>query len=261
VHDLEKHGDPAAHEERGELLKTVLGRMKRGDAAVDVVDWSGAPRTLALDPALDPAANLARAFAKAKKAREAVARTAPRLEEAKATLAVVEAVATPIAGGAPSPESLERARAFLTAPQTGGSARRRAAKAGKRQPWRSFQCSGGVVVRVGRGAKDNDALVKSARGNDLWLHARNQAGAHVIVPSTGADVDGELALDAAHLAAHFSAARGEARVDVQTARVKNLKKPGAGAPAGFFHVAHESVVHVRVDADRVARLLAAEVPA
>lgn len=259
--DLKRHGEAARHEEDGELLKTVLGRVKRGTSAIDVVDWSGAPRTLTLDPALDGKGNLEALFKRARRARAAVERAAPRLAEAEERLAVVEVLRTRLAPTPPAPGALDEARALLARPETGGSARRKAARAGRRQPWRAFAVALGVVARVGRGARDNDALVKSARGNDLWLHARGHQGAHVIVPSTGADVPADVLLDAAHLAAHFSSARGEGHVDVQTARVKHLRKPGPGAPAGLVHVTHESVVHLRVDDDRVRRLLAAEVPA
>jgi predicted ribosome quality control (RQC) complex YloA/Tae2 family protein len=118
-----------------------------------------------------------------------------------------------------------------------------------------------VVVRVGRGARDNDALVKAARGNDLWLHARDAVGAHVVVPSAGGPVPDGLMRDAALLAAHFSARRGERNVDVQHTRVKHLRKPGPGAAPGLFLVGHEQVLPVRLDDERLQILLRAEVPA
>jgi predicted ribosome quality control (RQC) complex YloA/Tae2 family protein len=252
--DLAKHGDPARHENDGELLKTALHRVQRGDTDVVVDDWTGVARTLLLDPALDAKDNLSRIFKRAKKARLARDHIGPRLDDTRRALAGVDATIASL-----SVDTADSARALLSRPEAGGSARRKAAKAGKREPWRSFACHGNVVVRVGRGAKDNDALVKSARGNDLWLHARDQAGAHVVIPMKSAadNVDADLLVDAAHLAAHFSAARNEARVDVQHTRVKNLRK--AAAP-GLVIVTNEAVLHLRVDAERTRRLLAAEVP-
>lgn len=259
--DLRRHGEAARHEEDGELLKTVLGRVKRGMSGIDVVDWSGATRALTLDPVLDGKGNLEAFFKRARRARAAAERAAPRLAEAEQRLALVEDLRSRLSATPPPPGALEDVRTLLARPESGGSARRKAARAGRRQPWRAFAIAPGVVARVGRGARDNDALVKSARGNDLWLHARGHQGGHVVVPSTGADVPPDVVLDAAHLAAHFSSARGERHVDVQTARVKHLRKPGPGAPAGLVHVTHESVVHLRVDEARLKRLLDAEVPA
>jgi hypothetical protein len=256
--DLLRHGDAVRHQTEGELLKTVLTKIRRGSAGVDVVDWDGHPRTLALDPTRDARANLEERFKRARRARASATRTAPRLDEAKARLAAVDAARHALADGGGS-DALALASALLTRPDSGGSARRKAARQGKGQPWRSFCAHGDVVVRVGRGARDNDALRKTARGHDVWLHARNHQGAHVIVPSTGSDVDPELMLDAAHLAAHFSSARGEARVDVQHTRVKNVKKAGPGSPAGLVLVAAETVLHLRVERARLAALLAREI--
>jgi predicted ribosome quality control (RQC) complex YloA/Tae2 family protein len=283
--DLVKHGDPAAHERDGELLKSVLGSITRGMTSIAVIDYGGAgddaasaggqERSIALDPKKDGKGNLAAAFARAKKARTAIARTAPRAAEAQARVSALENAIAVLAGPASSDDEraaqLAEAERALADDAAAPSKRRAVAKevarsgrAGtqsKRQPWRAFKVSRDVVVRVGRGAKDNDLLVKSARGHDVWLHARERSGGHVIIPSRGEDVAPEVLLDAAHLAAHFSAARGEPRVDVQHTRVKNLKKPGPGAAPGLFLVAHETVLHLRVDEARVRALLSAEVPA
>lgn len=261
--DLERHGDADRWQYDGELLKTALRRAPRGTATLDVVDFTGEPRTLTLDAALDARENLERLFRRAQRARAAAARVTPRLSAARERLAAVRAARAGLEGGtdhealATLERLLARAHEGAAAPST----KRRVAKAGPRKAWRAFSAGGDVILRVGRGAKDNDALVRDARGNDLWLHARDRQGAHVIVPSRGDDVPPELLLDAAHLAAHFSSARGERHVDVQHTRVKHLKKPGPGAPAGLVHVSHETVLHVRVDDERLRRLLAAEVPA
>ena len=239
---------------------------------VDVVDFDGTPRTLSLDPTKSGPENLAALFSRSKKARTAALRVGPRRDEVQARIAALEPVRARLLAVDPSDDNaiesaVLAARAALassTSSAVAPSARRVAARAGRRQPWRCFAipvAGGSVVVRVGRGARDNDALVKAARGNDLWLHARDAVGAHVVVPSSGGPVDDAVVRDAALLAAHFSARRGERSVDVQTTRVKHLKKPGPGAPAGLFLVGHEVVLALRVDDERTTLLLRAEVPA
>jgi predicted ribosome quality control (RQC) complex YloA/Tae2 family protein len=278
--DERKHGDAARLQEDGELLKTALGSLRRGDDHVDVTDFSGEPRRIVLDPTRDAAGNLAAIFVRAKKARAAIAHAAPRRAAVQARLAVLlplraqaNAVDSNAAGNAAGNAAADVAAvvdaidaALATGPSsTAPSARRVAARQGRRLPWRAFRlpldAGGDVVVRVGRGARDNDALVKAARGNDLWLHARDTTGGHVVVPSSGGPVPDGLLRDGALLAAHFSARRGERHVDVQHTRVKHLKKPGPGAPPGLFLVGQETVLHLRVDDDRVAALLRCEVPA
>jgi predicted ribosome quality control (RQC) complex YloA/Tae2 family protein len=68
---------------------------------------------------------------------------------------------------------------------------------------------------------------------------------------------GEVLVDAATLAAHFSDARGEAIVEVQYTPRRFVRKPRRSAP-GLVVLEREKVIVLRVDPTRVARLLAAE---
>jgi predicted ribosome quality control (RQC) complex YloA/Tae2 family protein len=112
---------------------------------------------------------------------------------------------------------------------------------------------------VGRDGADNDALTfRVASPHDLWLHAKERRGAHVILPQRrGENLREADLLDAAHLAAHFSEARGEAVVDVQYAARKHLRKP-KGAVPGFVVVDRERVLVLRVEPARVEALLDGE---
>ena len=128
-----------------------------------------------------------------------------------------------------------------------------------RLPYRRFAGSGERAILVGRGADDNDRLtLDHARPHDLWLHARDEAGAHVVVPlERGEACPSELLCDAATLAAHFSQARGQARVDVTYVERRYVRKPRK-SPAGQVQLEREKVFRLRLEPDRLARLLAAE---
>ena len=130
-------------------------------------------------------------------------------------------------------------------------------RAEARLPYRKYTSRTGAPVLVGRSARDNDTLWKSARGNDLWLHARGVQGAHVVVPGAGESPDARTLGDAALLAAHFSSARGEDGVEVAWTRCKYLRKPKGAAP-GSVIVTQEKVLRVRLEADRLATLLRTE---
>jgi predicted ribosome quality control (RQC) complex YloA/Tae2 family protein len=112
---------------------------------------------------------------------------------------------------------------------------------------------------VGKGAVDNDALTLTvARPHDLWLHARGLQGAHVIIPrERGSELSPDVLLDAAHLAAHFSSARGEASAEIQHAERRHVRKPKGFAP-GAVRVDRERVLLLRVEPERLKRLLASE---
>ena len=189
-----------------------------------------------------------------------------RREEVEAALARVEALLDRLAA-AEDDAALEAVGAeavpvlgpgWSGGGRGGGGAGRR----GARIPYRRFQSHSGRDILVGRGAKDNHALTfKVARGNNLWLHARNRAGAHVVVPTGGrGEVDEATLLDAAHLAAWFSRARGEPQAEIAWTQRKRVHHP-KGAPPGLVTLVGEKTLHLRVEPGRTERLLASELPA
>jgi predicted ribosome quality control (RQC) complex YloA/Tae2 family protein len=80
----------------------------------------------------------------------------------------------------------------------------------------------------------------------------------VVVPlEKKASIGQELLLDAAHLAAHFSKQRGEPTVEIAHTERRFVRKP-KGAAAGSVNVDRERVFVLRIERDRLARLLASE---
>lgn len=247
----------AASRSEGELLKTVLGKMKRGDKSVEVVDWStGETKTVALDPMLDPKANLERLFRRAKKADRGLPVVDARLASTAARIAQLEAERARIknasldelANEAPDrPERAEQERPKTTQPTRAGAER-----------WaRRFTSADGHEIYVGKGAKENDRLTFSvAKGHDLWLHARGVPGAHVLLRlSKGEAPPQEALLDAAHLAVHYSGAKSEAKAEVIYTEARYVKKTKGAAP-GAVGLSKEKTMLLRVEASRLERLLA-----
>lgn len=147
----------------------------------------------------------------------------------------------------------ESAPAVARPTQLGGAGRRGASRAAAapRVPYRTYRSSGGLEIWVGRGAASNDALTfDAAAPNDVWLHARDAAGAHVVLRWTAADAPPARDLhDAAMLAAWHSKARGSSLVPVDWTRRKHVRKP-RGARLGAVVVREERTVMVRPSAER-----------
>jgi predicted ribosome quality control (RQC) complex YloA/Tae2 family protein len=191
---------------------------------------------------------------------ESAARVAARQAEVQAKLAALrgllaEVDAAPVEGLL----RLEReARRHGAAPRAAAAPRHKRDE--KLPPFRTYRSLAGVALLVGRGAAENDELTRRvARGNDLWLHVRGVTGAHVVAKLGGRPPDQETLLDAAHLAAHFSDARGEPLVEVAATRVKYVKKPKGAAP-GAVTYSQEKMIQLRVEPARVERLLAEAEP-
>ena len=146
----------------------------------------------------------------------------------------------------------------VTLPHAGGTARARAAPKA-RVPYRTFLARSGRKILVGKGAADNDAVsLHVGRPHDLWLHAKDRTGAHVIVQlDKGQACPSEDLVDGAHLAAHFSDAREEKVVDVQYTDRRYLRKPKGSAP-GFVVVDREKVLVLRTEPAILSDLLERE---
>jgi predicted ribosome quality control (RQC) complex YloA/Tae2 family protein len=89
----------------------------------------------------------------------------------------------------------------------------------------------GLGLQVGRNHRQNAWIsLRQARRGDLWFHAQEVPGSHVVLKaSAGAADEADLAA-AADLAAHFSRGRGNARVPVVMVPVEALQRlPGAEA--------------------------------
>jgi len=97
---------------------------------------------------------------------------------------------------------------------------------------RRYRSSDGYEVVVGRSARDNDQLTfKVARPNDLWLHAGDYPGSHVIVRNAKREeVPHRTIIEAAQLAAKFSQASKDSKVTVHYTPRKFISKPKGAAP-------------------------------
>jgi predicted ribosome quality control (RQC) complex YloA/Tae2 family protein len=249
----------AAERARAELLLPVASRVPRGSREARVPDWSrlddeGRPAevTIPLDPALSAAENAQRSLRRAKRYQAASERIAARRAEVRAELSRAEAL---LARAQAVQEAGQLAAVEAEAPL---AAPGRRSEVAPRLPYRKFISQSGTPILVGRSARDNDALtLRVARGNDLWLHARDVQGAHVVVPGPGESPDPRTLGDAALLAAHFSSARGQQGVEVAWTRCKYVRKP-KGAPPGSVVVTQEKALRVRLEEDRLASLLRTE---
>jgi len=100
-----------------------------------------------------------------------------------------------------------------------------------------------LSLLVGRAARENHRLTfKVARPEDLWFHALDVPGAHVILRDNEGRAGPEDLREAAEVAAFFSGAQDSGKVDVQLARRKHLR-PAKGSP-GRVHVGHSETLRV-----------------
>lgn len=265
--DAERATQAPALRAQASAVLANLHAIPRGAATVSLVDYTQdppRPLEISLDPARSAREQAELWFRQARRYERgkelATVRLASVERERQAVLALLQDVE--LASDLATLEALGASARKLGASRpsdASSSAATSRARPRARTPYRTFTGHAERRILVGRGASDNDALtLHHARPHDLWLHARDTAGAHVIVPlERNQACPPELLVDAALLAAHFSSERDQSSVDVTYAQRRHITKP-KGAPPGSVQVQREKVLHLRVDATRLQHLLATE---
>jgi len=117
-----------------------------------------------------------------------------------------------------------------------------------------FKSSDGVIIYVGKNNHQNDMLTfKKAKPEDIWLHAKNTPGSHVIIEAQGNAVSDTTLTEAATLAAYFSNGRNSSNVPVDYTLVRHVKKP-TGAKPGFVIYYNQKTLYVTPDEKIVNKL-------
>ena len=238
--DLEGHGDPDEHKRIGDLLLANVSTAQRtGNKVVITDDYAeGAP---ALEIEIeenvslpDEAAKRFRQYGKAKRAREGIAERMVQLDREIAQLDRQVAEIKRIFEERDE-TALER---FIEAEAPRKPAIQKNAAKKTRTPEakvpgvRRYLSTDGYEILVGRGARDNDNLTfKIAQPNDLWLHAGDYPGSHVVVRNpTRKEVPHRTLIEAAQLAGKFSQASEDSKVVIHYTHRKFLSKPKGAAP-------------------------------
>jgi predicted ribosome quality control (RQC) complex YloA/Tae2 family protein len=241
---------------RAFLIQANLGRAQRGDSQLEVTDFEGNDVVVPLDPSLDAVSNMERLFKRSKRLGRATPQILERHEAATGWLVRTDLLVERISVA--TEDLLDEMREELEKrfPDLAVREAKRKGAAPEHLPYRTVGIVAGKIARIGRNAVDNDVLtLKHAGPNDLWLHVRGRKGSHVVVPmGRGEDPTSDVLVDAAHLAIHFSEARGEDDVEVTYTRRKYVRKPRGVAP-GSVSVTREKTLMLRLDEARLKRLL------
>ena len=234
--------------QKGELLTTFLHQVPNNQDQVELDNYYTSEKiTIVLDKALTPNQNAQRYFKKYQKLKEAVKHLTGLIEETKETIQYLESVETALSQA--NLTEITEIREELI--QTGFIRRRQREKIQKRKkPEKYLATDGKTIILVGRNNLQNDELTfKMAKKEELWFHAKDIPGSHVVITGNLQPSD-EVKTDAAELAAYFSKARLSNLVQVDMIEVKKLNKPTGGKP-GFVTYTGQKTLRVTPDEAKI----------
>jgi predicted ribosome quality control (RQC) complex YloA/Tae2 family protein len=232
--DLSGHGNPEEHKKIGDLLLANIATAIRTGNTVKLSDYfaEGAPQiAIEVDENRSLQDEAAARFRQYTKAKRAAAEIADRLKQVERETMNLEQRLQQLdriiqSRDQAALETFERPAPAPKVPQ------KRSAKVEKISGVRRYLSTDGYEILVGRAARDNDNLTfRVAQPNDLWMHAGDYPGSHVVIRNpTRKEIPQRTIIEAAQLAGRFSQASDDAKVVIHYTERKFLSKPKGAAP-------------------------------
>lgn len=236
---------------KGELLTTFIHQIERGASETTLDNYyTNEPITIQLSPALSPAQNAQKYFQRYQKLKGGKRTVLEQLEKAEQELHYLDSVLSQMELATPADIDIIREELISEGYIRPAKARRKK----KTQPSKpeQYTASDGTAILVGKNNLQNDTLtLKTARKTDIWLHAKNIPGSHVIIRDS--DPSDDTLEEAAVLAAYFSKYRLSSSVPVDYVAVKHVRKPN-GARPGFVFYENQQTLYVTPEKEIVEKL-------
>ena len=215
-----------------DMITAEIYKLKRGMTSFDATDYAVDPPAtvqIELDGRLSPAQNAQRYYKLYTKAKKARLVLKEQLEITERDLHYIESVSAFLSLAQTEADLLDLRDELYRAGYASRMKKHVPQKQIKARPM-EFKTAGGYRVLCGRNNLQNELLTfKVAQKGDLWFHAKDIPGSHVILLCNGEEPSEQDYTEAAEIAARYSAATSDL-VAVDYTRVKNVKKPPASKP-------------------------------
>jgi predicted ribosome quality control (RQC) complex YloA/Tae2 family protein len=226
-----------------------LGANPPTQLTVDSFRQPGTSICLQLNDGSTPQEMAAEAYRRYKKAKSRQDVAKRLVQQAEFSLRSAQAELALIESDQLSPDQI--AQRLL---ESSSNNRRGEIDLGEKTPYRRFTSQHGIPIFVGRNREENAALTfRQARPDDLWFHAKQSPGSHVILASGKTDPPLEDLLDAAELAVFYSTAQHSSMVPVDYTRRKMVKKRPHSEPGQVLY-RQEKTLYITPSAERLKRL-------
>ncbi len=224
---------------RAQLITANIYRLQKGMSRFEAQDFAtGDTVVIPLDLSLTPAQNAQKLFKKSSKLKTAKKMGGRQLAEAEGEREYLEN-ALLFVQKAEALAEIEEIQFQLFPPDTRKDQKSKRAAPPPESAPREFKTPRGHTILVGKNDRQNDIVtMRIADKNDIWFHAKNMPGSHVLLISQGIpleNLDDESILMAARLAAKYSAAGQSGKTPVDYTQRANVKKPPASRPGKVIY--------------------------
>jgi predicted ribosome quality control (RQC) complex YloA/Tae2 family protein len=243
--DAATQANPIAFKEQGEMILACAHQIESGQTEL-VIDWlpGESPTKIKLDPSLSPSDNAQQYFNRYRKAQRAAGEIPAQLKKVELEESYLEQLEQDLAMAENRPEIEVIAEALSEAGYYRSKKERKKRQKQASTRYLRLTAPDGATVWVGKNALQNAHLTfNRATADDLWLHARDVPGAHVIIPTAEGLPSEADVFWAAGVAAYYSRARQDTSVEVDVTLKKHVRAIKGAAP-GLVTYRNESTLRV-----------------
>ncbi len=247
--DLDRAEKSEDYRIQGELILANLHTMTRGQEQVELQNYYSPDLeklTIPLNPEQTPSENAQAYFKKYTKAKRGYTRIQQLISDLDADQETLQLYVSELES-AKTLGDLQRLRGVFT---ENGYLKTQQGRKQKQPvgegPFRRYTSTNGFQMYVGKNSQSNDLLLRQiAKPSDMWLHAKQIHGSHVIIrnPENRPDIPMPTLLQAAQLAAYYSKAHHASNVPVDYTWARYVVKR-KGNVAGYVHYTREKTLYV-----------------
>ncbi len=247
--DLDKAEKADEYRIQGELILTNLHNISRGQEQIELQNYYNEEMeniTIILNPKQTPSENAQAYFKKYTKAKRGFSQIKQRLGELEAEKQVVNNYELKLESAKSLEDINKLQELFIENGYIKTQLRNKKQQETTEGPYRKYVSKNGFHIYVGRNSQSNDMLLREiAKPRDMWLHAKQIHGSHVIIrnPENRPDIPMPTLLQAAQLAAYYSKAHHSSYVPVDYTWARYVVKR-KGNVAGYVHYTHEKTLYV-----------------
>ena len=243
--ELEETYDRERLRQLGDILTANIHRIIKGQAKISCEDFYDENMSLIdipLSPILSPQQNAAKFYKDYTRMKNAEKELTKQISIAEEDLNYLQSVLDELNRAQTEQELDEIRRELQDTGYVKADTGKKKVKQGKLAPMR-FVSTDGYPIYVGRNNRQNDELTfKSARKDDLWLHASKVHGSHVIIACAGVTPPDDTVTQAAQLAAYYAETIGGQNIAVDVTPVKQVKKIPNGKPGMVIYHTYRTVI-------------------
>jgi predicted ribosome quality control (RQC) complex YloA/Tae2 family protein len=246
--DLKNAGRSEEYKRYGDLLMMNKDNIQKGRTSIELMDIFD-PRhpsvEIPLDSKLNAIANAQLYFKKYQKAKVALKIIKKRKDETEQQIEQLEEISTKLSGQIDITDLEEQKQnlirlGFLRQVKSPTKEKKKKGFSPRR-----FSTKTGWEILVGKNDQENDYLTfKFARPDDLWFHAQDVPGSHVVLRRKDKKSEPSLSeiKETAQVAAYYSKSRKEKKVPVVYTHTKHVRKPRKGKPGLALVTREKSIV-------------------